>query len=149
LFLIIVMVVVRRGALDPSPWNLDKATLTQAALALGVLCVAIAFVFPRFLRASVRNALKDGRFPGPSGPPPVDPSQRETVGLLGGLQSAFICRMALLEGPAFFAAIALMLEGKAPALALVLIALALMVAQFPTLASVERQLETERALLRE
>jgi hypothetical protein len=149
MFLAFVMAIIRSGALDPAPWSLEKAPLTQISLGVGVLIAALAVTFPRFLLASARGALKEGRFPGPSGPPPTDPAQRETVGLLGGIQTAFICRMALLEGAALLATVALMLEGKAPSLVFALIAMGLMIAQFPTAASVERQLETERALLRE
>jgi hypothetical protein len=148
IFLGIAFLVVRKGSLAADPWS-PSGVLTLTALAYGSAAIVLSVVIPRFARNSARAALKDGRWTSPGIPVPADPAERETMGLLMGLQTSLIIRLALLEGAALLATIALMIEGKALSLVLVLVLLFLMVMQFPTSGSLEQQLETERALLRD
>lgn len=148
LFLAIVFLVVRKGALDKEPWSLE-GTRTLVSMGFGAVAIVLSFMLPGVVLGAARKSAATGRWGDPNIPVPTDPAERETLGLLMGIQTALIVRLALLEGAAFFAIIAFMTEGKALALVVAGVLLVLMLLYFPSGSSVEQQLENERVALRE
>jgi hypothetical protein len=144
MFLAIVVLVVRGGRLFAAePWD-ATSVVTLMAILMAATAAPLAFVLPGVI---TRKALQDG--------PPVSDGAREEPGYEGWgpharqLFALFtteqIIRLALLEGPAFLAAIAFMMEGKIPALILAGVLVLLMVSLFPTANRVRAWMDNIRA----
>lgn len=130
MFLLIVLLVLRSGKLfDANLWDLSSP-LTAVSIIMAATTLPLAFVLPAML---TRKALGDG--PGfrevASEVPGFEGWGAHAPRLLALFQTQQIVRLALLEGTAFLATIAYMLEGKAPALILAVGLVLLMVACFP------------------
>lgn len=111
-----------------------------------LLCVLAAYFVPPLLVANQRRQLAEGRFVmGPNKEVP----KNETLGLVMIYQSQMIVSLALLEGAAFFNAIAFMLEGSPLSLGLALLLLGVMALWFPTRSGLESWLAEQSILLRD
>jgi len=123
--------------------NDDGLLITYVAVGMAMVMIPISLIIPRFLGGSIREALMAGDTP--EYPQQYDPP--EDVGPIGPLawlfQTRMIVGLALLEGAAFFNAIAYMLERQEISLVTTLLLVAAMFFQFPTRTRMESWLQDE------
>lgn len=133
-FLVIVVLFIRLEK------PLDPPIITYVALAMGASVLAMSFFVPGAVITQMRRQIAKGAAP-PSGKSP----EEKTV-LLPIYQTQLIIGAALLEGGAFFATIAYMLERKPIALAAAGVLLGVLLTRFPTIDRlrgwIDRQTET-------
>ncbi len=133
--------------------NSALPVITYLAVAVGFVNLALSFVIPKLNadRARRRIAL-EGPTPitkgGPSEAKQAYPAS-DTAKLAQNYQTQLIIGAALLEGGAFFAAIAYMLARNPLALATAIVLLATLAALFPTSDRVNAWLDRQLELLQE
>jgi hypothetical protein len=107
--------------------------ITIMAGVMSVICLALRFIIPGIV---VRNLT--GRAASRTETPKSDDS------LVAAYQTTLIVCMALIEGPAFMAAVAYLLEGHVAALVLAIALILVLAAHFPTLSRVEGWIKRQR-----
>jgi len=122
-------------------------TMTLLALIVGLTCGLTSYVLPRSFAASNRQRIAENTWTPVKGATSVPQTDAEK--LLTGYQTKTIIGVALLEGAAFLAITAYMLEGQVLSMVMAGILLAGMLAFFPTLASAEAWLDHELRSLKE
>lgn len=122
--------------------------ISVLAVMLLVVDAPLAFVVPSFLMRSAVRRIASGAWQAPPGSDPAAFAS-DAAKLLTVRQTALIIGLALLEGVAFFACIAYLLEAQPFVLAVVLVAVALMLVNFPTEGRVRAWLERQADLLAE
>jgi hypothetical protein len=111
--------------------------ITYLAVAVGILDLALSFIIPRVSVARACRQIAGGKWPAarigslPCDGKQIDPASDEGK-LIGLYQTQLITGAALLEGAAFFAAIAYMLERTPIALGVAGVLLGVLLARFPT-----------------
>ncbi len=116
--------------------------VTMIAVVMFALCALMAFVLPASITRSALRRLADGTW---QPPPNTNPHAFATTTqrLLLVRQTALIVGMALLEGSAFMACTAYLLEAQPPALGVVGAAVLLMLWNFPTTGRVRAWVEQQ------
>jgi tellurite resistance protein TehA-like permease len=141
-----LVVYLRQVNPQPAP---AMPMLTYVAIVFAVLGVTAAFLVPTLIEASWRRQIAQGINPGSqaanAAPLPTDPVERWAP-LFG---TRLILRCALLEGATFFQAIAYLVEGSPVTLGLGIGLWVLLLLQFPTLAGLERWIDTREGLMRQ
>jgi hypothetical protein len=143
IFLAIVLLVTPvGGAAIAAPGDSSLPVITYVAVALGLIDLVLSFVVPKINVARTRRQIALEK-----------PKQLYPAGDTGKLaqlyQTQLITGAALLEGGAFFAAIAYMLERNPMALAATLVLLCDLVARFPTADRINAWLDRQLGLLQE
>lgn len=130
------------------PEILGIPTITFVATVMGASCLVASVVAPRLMvDGPLRRLAKSGASTTTKpGPKQVDPAI-EAVRLLPLFQTQLIVGAALLEGGAFFAGIAYMLEHQYLALGVAGVLLAALIARFPTVDRVNGWLDEKLAHL--
>lgn len=125
-----------KGLFAPQPWEVvpPGGMLTAIGLAMAALMIVLAFVVPRQVASGLRKQIAPGA-----------PSAGSDA-FFGVYQTQMILGLALLEGAAFFNAIAFLLEGHIPSLLAFGVLVALMLARFPTRAGVASWVEDQAGL---
>jgi hypothetical protein len=124
--LYLVLVQNRGGGLNPPQ---PVPLLSWMALGMLAVTVPVSFLLPRFLTRSALQRIASGTWQlGPNVPIPATDAGK----LLAVRQTTLILGLAPLEGAAFFGCIAYLMEASVLALSAVLVALLLMLWQFPT-----------------
>ncbi len=132
IFLGIVLYMVwiqNKGAGTAPP--ADMPLLSLLAAVFFVIQAPLSFLIPQFLTRNALGQIASGNWKAPPGFNAADfPSDASK--LLGIRQTAMIVGLALLEGAAFFACIAYLLEAQPWVLAIILVSVLLMMMNFPT-----------------
>lgn len=141
------------GAGGAGPGNSPLPLITYLAVAVGVMDLALAFVVPRMNTDRARRQMALGGPTAITEGVPSAPKQLYPAGYTGKLaqlfQTQLIIGAALLEGGAFFAAIAYMLERSPLALVMAVVLLGTLAARFPTSDRVNAWLDRQLGLLQE
>lgn len=139
IFLAIVAGLVRRGRLfDAQPWSMSSALISLIACAYGVVTIATAPLLARAVSdAALRRLAK------------AAPDETDNHSLAKLFLNRMIIGSALIEGAAFFCAIAFMIEGKAPAFIVALIGVVALMLRIPSRAGIESWIDEQRGPLRE
>ncbi len=141
------------GAAIAAPGNSSLSVISYLAVAVGLMDLVLSFVVPRMNadRARRQMALEGPTAITKGGP--SEPKQLYPAGYTGKLaqlyQTQLIIGSALLEGAAFFATIAYMLERNPLALATAIVLLGTLAARFPTSDRVNAWLDRQLGLLQE
>ena len=155
-FLVIVLLFVPRsimlapvpaaagpaGAPMPAPLPAGLPIITYIALAMGISVLVLSFVVPNLIVSRARSQMAKGTAP------KIGKAQEEDgAAFLPTYQTQLIVGAALLEGGAFFAAIAYMLERSPLALLAAGVLLGLLVTRVPTIERVRGWIEKQLDLL--
>ena len=154
-FLVMVVLIIPRfdgGApVQPQPAgaaDIGPATalpiITYMALAMGAAVLGLSFVIPQVAVSQARRQIAKG-----TAPKPGKTAEEDATSLLPIYQTQLIIGAALLEGGAFFATIAYMLERKPLALAAAGVLLAVLLTRFPTVDRVRGWLDRQMDVLQE
>jgi hypothetical protein len=147
-FFVVVLLIDSRGGAPPP----EMPVLTYMALATAPAAILVATFFPGVVLRSQRQAILDGKSnfaaAGARGNT-TTPAEGRLMPLLGGYQTALIIRSAILEGAAFFALVAYMVEGKWWSLAAAGVLLLFLLTGMPTLSRVADAVEHERRAIEE
>ncbi len=141
------------GAAIAAPGDFSLPVITYLAVASGLIVLVLSFVVPKINIARARRQIAlAGPIATTEGVPP-EPKQLYPAGYTGKLaqlyQTQLIIGAAMLEGAAFFATIAYMLERNPIALATAIVLLGALVARFPTSDRVNAWLDRQLGLLQE
>ncbi|MGA2703274.1 MAG: hypothetical protein ABSH35_19540 [Isosphaeraceae bacterium] len=141
------------GAAIAAPGDSSLPVITYLAVASGLIVLVLSFVVPKINIARARRQIAlAGPIATTEGVPP-EPKQLYPAGYTGKLaqlyQTQLIIGAAMLEGAAFFATIAYMLERNPIALATAIVLLGALVARFPTSDRVNAWLDRQLGLLQE
>ncbi len=141
------------GAAIAAPGDSSLPVITYLAVASGLIVLVLSFVVPKINIARARRQIAlAGPIATIEGVPP-EPKQLYPAGYTGKLaqlyQTQLIIGAAMLEGAAFFATIAYMLERNPIALATAIVLLGALVARFPTSDRVNAWLDRQLGLLQE
>lgn len=117
--------------------------LTYISAFVGFLAPVTATFVPRLIESIQREAIAAQRATA-SNAPYISESLREMTALVGGYQTRLIVRCALIEGAAFFAIVAFLIERQVLSLAVAGALLLAMLSCFPTRWKVEEAVENER-----
>jgi hypothetical protein len=124
----------------------ETPILTIAAFAMLAACAGPSLLLPRLQTRKAIQQIAAGTWQ-----PPVESHPKafegDTAKLLATRQIAMIVSFALLEGPAFFACIAFLLEARTYVFAVVALSLAGMLLQFPTEGGVRAWLSQQQEQL--
>ena len=122
--------------------------LTYLAAGMGAILLPLSFILPGYIAAQNLRSGAAGPPDGSSSPssPAASPGQAATPA--GAFQTSAVIGGALIEGPAFLAGIAYLVEQNPIALGVMLVLLAAMFVRFPTRGSVERWIEQQEEKLR-
>jgi len=135
------------GATEPPPFSLTSSRdlpLTRNSLLFALFIVPASLLLPRIVATSVRRALARGQW----APPPGVQGDLGDYGKLAYLyQIPFITGTAVIAGAAFVSLIAYMVERQSIALALTILLIGLVAAEFPTLGRVISWTESQQDLL--
>jgi hypothetical protein len=130
--------------------------ITYSAIAFGAFLLPMSFILPDLVAKNQRQAIIVGKGTSGTNPKPSLTSattSQATKTAAGDMDLAFLNQLivgaAMLEGAAFFAGVAYLVERNPIALAVALVLLAALVARFPTANRVERWTERQREKLRE
>jgi hypothetical protein len=115
--------------------------ITYFSIFFAAAMLLAQFVIPRLVEATVRKGIV--RNPPPSGT--TLPGDYSALSAL--YQTRLLIAEALLEGPAFFALIAYLVEGQWPALAVAVLLLLFLVSKFPTMTGLTAWLEQQQELV--
>jgi hypothetical protein len=138
-FLAIVVLVLREGEfLGKQPWSVTSL-ITMAAIVFGVAAIVAHIVVPGLMVAAQRKAMAKT----------AKTEQGDFDGILALYSTQKIVAAALLEGAAFFNAIAYFLEGTAIPLLLVLLLVAFILNRIPSRDGMTRWIDAQLAQLRE
>ena len=139
MFLVMVVLVIPRfdggapvkaevaGAADVGPAT-ALPIITYVALAMGASVLVLSFLIPQVSVSQARRQIAKG-----TAPKPGRTAEEDTASLLPIYQTQLIIGAALLEGGAFFATVAYMLERRPMALAAAGVLLGVLVTRFPTI----------------
>jgi hypothetical protein len=141
------------GAAIAAPGGSSLPLITLFAAALGIINLVGSFVVPKINVAQARRQIaREGPAPTTKGGP-SEPKQLYPAGYTGKLaqlyQTQLIIGAAMLEGGAFFAVIAYMLERNPIALVTAIVLLGALAARFPTADRVNAWLDLQLGLLQE
>jgi hypothetical protein len=141
------------GAAIAAPGDSSLPVITYLAVASGLIVLVLSFVVPKINVARARRQMAL------EGPTPTtkgglsEPKQLYPAGYTGKLvqlyQTQLIIGAAMLEGGAFFAAVAYMVERNPLALATAIVLLGTLAARFPTSDRVNAWLDRQLGLLQE
>jgi hypothetical protein len=138
-FFLALVVLVISPALNPAPGPAGAgggpapgaatdfllAILTYLAVGFGLVVLILSFVIPRLGADQARRQIAAAKVQKPD-------LAADTAKLVGNYQTQLIIREAMLEGGAFFAGVAYMLNQNPIALLTAVILLAVIAMQFPT-----------------
>ena len=143
-FFVVVLVIKQPQA----PLAGDRL-LTYLSVAAGLVAVVVALILPGVIVRNNRQAVLDGKATAstPERAPPLPEELREVGSLAAGYQTALIVRSALLEGAAFFALVAFMLEQQTLSLVVAGALLIFMLSGFPTRSKLEDAIDSDRRTL--
>jgi hypothetical protein len=153
IFTLVVLFAIPPAAPPPGP--APNQTLPVLSLMAGmafIACVPLSFIVPRFATRSALTKIAAGTWQPPrSDDPRLNHEQfASTTGkLLAVWQSSLILGLAMLEGCAFWALTAFMIEAQPAVLVVAGIAIALMLVRFPTMSRVDAWLEDQARMLAE
>jgi len=141
------------GAAIAARGNSSLPVITYLAVAVGLMNLVLAFVVPKMNADRARRQLaREGSTAIAKGDP-SEPKQLYPAGYTGKLvplyQTQLIIGAAILEGGAFFTAIAYMLERNPLALVAAVVLLGTLAALFPTSDRVNAWLDRQLGLLQE
>ncbi len=143
LMLVVAFTVIRAGRwFAPEPWRL---TLPLGTMALGTAVVAavLSFILPGLQASSlIRKMDRPSTYDGSEGP--YQRPETETGRLLEIARESMIVGVGLLEGAAFFNAIAYLLEGGAIPLITCLLLVGLIASKYPTRFGLENWVDERR-----
>jgi hypothetical protein len=130
--------------------DLDQV-LTWMAVVLAAALLPLSFVVSNFITAQNRRAIASGATSPPGrGGDAVSPTAQTDIRKLTMLyNNQFIVGEAVLEGGAFFAAVAFLLTKNPIPFGIALVLVACMIARFPTAGRVQRWCEIQQEKLRE
>ncbi len=129
------------GAPGPAPADSALPLITYIAVAMGLADLALSFVIPSFSVIKARREIAQRGASKIKGD--------DTGALAQVYQTQLIIGAAMLEGGAFFAAIAYMLERNPIALGMALVLLVVLAALFPIRDRISTWLDHQLGLLRE
>jgi hypothetical protein len=135
------MIPAGGGAPLPAPADSALPLITYVALAMCLADLALSFVVPKLVVANARKQIAREKAPKDKG--------GDTAALAQIYQTQLIIGAAMLEGGAFFAAIAFMLERKPIAAGMTLVLLIVLAARFPTRDRIVAWLEQQLGQLQE
>ena len=150
IFTLVVLLAIPPAAPPPGPAP-DQTLSLMAGMAF-LASVPLSFIMPRFATRSALAKIAAGTWQPPrSDDPRVKPEQfASTTGkLLAVWQTSLIIGLAMLEGCAFLALIAFMIEDQPAVLVVAGIAIALMLVRFPAMSRVEAWVEDQAGMLAE
>jgi hypothetical protein len=123
--------------------------ITYAAAAFGFAAVGMALILPGVIQRNYRRAIVEGK-PLTTNIAAQIPAPLREIGQLGlAYQTVLIIRSALLEGAAFFALIAYMLERQTLSLVVAGGLLLILLSGFPTRSKLREAIESERRVIKE
>lgn len=135
------------------PGNSPLVVITYLAVAVGLADLVLSFVIPKLNTDQARRRLAQK---GPSASTTGVPSESKQLGPAGDTgklppiyQTQLIVGAAMLEGGAFFAAIAYMLDRNPIALVTAIVLLCVLASRFPTSNRVTAWLDRQLGLLQE
>jgi hypothetical protein len=144
-FAAIVWTIVPPPAVVPA----GQPIITYVAAPFGFAAVSAAFFVPGLIQANFRRAIASGK-PLATNIANQIPAPLREVGQLGiACQTVLIVRAALLEGAAFIALVAYMLERQTLSLVVAGGLLLVLLGGFPTRAKLEDAIEGERRAIEE
>jgi hypothetical protein len=126
-FLVVVLVIN-----GPPNAAADPGVVTYLSAGFFLVMLVVAMIVPRSIVQSQIADIARGTWKPPEQLPANYDVTSESAKLLIVYQTHMIVRLAMLEGAAFFALIAYLLEGHWLALGVAIAALALLLSQFPT-----------------
>jgi hypothetical protein len=132
------------GAAAPAPPPAGLPIISYIALAMAVSVLVLSFVVPKLIVSNARSQIAKG-----TAPKTGKAEEAEAAEFLPVYQTQLIIGAALLEGGAFFAAIAYMLERSPLALVAAGVLLGLLVTRFPTTERVRAWIEKQLELLQQ
>jgi hypothetical protein len=138
----LVVVLVLNGAPDAAA---EPGVLTFISAGFFLVMLVISFLVPRIIVQGQIKQIALGTWKPPQQLPAGFDLSSESAKLLLAYQTHMIVRLAMLEGAAFFALIAYLLEGHWLALCVGIAALALLLSQFPTRGRLENWADHARA----
>jgi hypothetical protein len=143
---LVIVIVIRNGPGAPPPQAVF--VMTPVAAVFLALLAPLAFMVPGIMTRSALRQINAGTWPARAG---ASLSASASVGakLIAVRQTTLLVGLALLEGAAFNACIAYLLEGQVLALAVVGVAIALILSRFPTRERVRNWLERQASALAE
>lgn len=141
-FLGVTIFVIPRTARAAPP---DKPILTYTSIGMAVAVIAAWLIVPNVVTAGMRRSIIGGKSDdwGLVKNLPNAAELGDVVPLAVAYQTRTIVAAALLEGAAFFATIAYMIERQPIALVVAIVFALLILSQIPTLSRFESWLETE------
>lgn len=148
MFFMVTLFVTAGGEAGPP----EMPLLTYMSLAIAPAAILVALLFPGALIRSQREAILAGvatLHPSSADKSPAPDSHSKLMRLIGGYQTALIIRCAILEGAAFFALIAYMLEGQTWILLVVGILLLFLISGVPTRSRVADFIDQEQRVIDE
>jgi hypothetical protein len=129
--------------------------LSYIALAVGAVMFPLSFLVPDLVAKQHRRAIAAGK-PTPAGASPASTPQSSPDAmrtplhdLHGAYSNQLIIELALVEGAAFFAGLAYLIEKNSIAITVAVALVASMIARFPTADRFARWLEQQQEKLRE
>jgi hypothetical protein len=128
--LVLFMVLVQNNGVGTAPPG-DLPILSLLAVAFFVIQAPLSFIVPRFQLRTALRQIASATWKLPPGASATD-FRTDASKLLAVRQTSMIVGLALLEGAAFFACIAYLLEAQPWVLATVLAAVLLMIVTFPS-----------------
>jgi hypothetical protein len=144
LFLVIVVFLATANVRH----QMGQPIITYAAIGMAVAVIVGWLIVPAVIAAQMKKSVieKSSGQPDPRAPV-ANADLGDVPPLVAIFQTRTIIAAALLEGAAFFACIAYMLERQPIALAAVGVLLLLILSQMPTVGRVESWLETELSIV--
>lgn len=124
-----------------------ERTLTYLSAIVGFFAPVVAIFAPRLIESKQREAIASGA--GTMASRQAPETIREVAGIVSGYQTRLIIRAAFIEGAAFFATVAYMIERQPLSLAVAGALLLALLSCFPTRSKVEEAVENERREIRE
>jgi len=141
------------GAAVAAPGDSSLQVITYLAVASGLIVLVLSFVVPKINIARTRRQIALAGPIATTEGVPSEPKQLYPAGYTGKLaqlyQTQLIIGAAMLEGAAFFATIAYMVERNPIALATAIVLLGALIARFPTSDRVNAWLDRQLGLLQE
>ena len=152
-FFVGIVLFLRLG--QPGPAGNAQQFLTPIALGFALLAIVGSAIVPNLIVRQMRHSIVRGTFRMPSGEGTPE-KQRQILDSLGPAaplcvvcQTKLIIGAAMLEGAAFFNAIAYLIEGNALALAAIAVLLVLLLSKFPTSARIAAWMVPQMRLIDE
>ena len=141
LAIVLFLVLVQNNGAGMAPAG-NVPMLSIVAVVLLIVQAPLALLFPAFLTRNALRQIASGAWRSPAGTDSAN-FGTDASKLLAARQTMMIIGLALLEGAALFGCIAYLLEAQPYTLAVVLVALLLMLVNFPTAERVRTWLERQ------